>query len=94
MAASSAWTLLGPDELNAIAAVLQSFQAASRWLGARGGHVYKLGNLGLGYYRDGMPDTSRDVCTLASTSTLARLSLRPQVLRMWMYHLAAQPDWK
>ena len=60
-----------PKRMAADASAL-GFTAAGSWQGARPGFVFKMGELGLGYYRDGAASSARALASMRCN----RLSLR------------------
>ena len=59
---------------------LHGFQASAKFAGARAGRVFKMGDLGLGYYVDNKKPALSDLLPLAATCTEMRAAVLPALL--------------
>ena len=71
---------LPPEVLGEIVFHLHGFQASDKFAGARAGRVFKVGDLGLGYYVDNWQPTSTALLALAATCTETRAGVLPALL--------------
>ena len=71
---------LPPEVLGEIAFHLHGFKASDKFAGARAGRVFKMGDLGLGYYVDDGQPTSTALLPLAATCTEMRAAVLPVLL--------------
>ena len=69
--ADSVLQRLPPEVLGEIAFHLHGFQASDKFAGARAGRVFKMGELGLGYYVDTRKPALSDLLPLAATDDFA-----------------------
>jgi hypothetical protein len=78
--ADSVLQRLPPEVLGEIAFHLHGFQASDKFAGARAGRVFKMGDLGLGYYVDTRKPALSDLLPLAATCTEMRAAVLPALL--------------
>ena len=78
--ADSALRHLPPEVLGEIAFHLDGFKASDKFAGARAGRVFKMGELGLGYYVDTRKPALSDLLPLAATCTEMRAAVLPVLL--------------
>ena len=78
--ADSVLQRLPPEVLGEIAFHLHGFQASDKFAGARSGRVFKMGELGLGYYVDTRKPALSDLLPLAATCTEMRAAVLPALL--------------
>ena len=78
--ADSVLQRLPPEVLGEIAFHLHGFQASDKFAGARAGRVFKMGELGLGYYVDTRKPALSDLLPLAATCTEMRAAVLPALL--------------
>ena len=78
--ADSALRHLPPEVLGEIAFHLDGFKASDKFAGARAGRVFKMGELGLGYYVDTRKPALSDLLPLAATCTEMRAAVLPALL--------------
>ena len=71
---------LPPEVLGEIVFHLHGFQASDKFAGARAGRVFKMGELGLGYYVDTRKPALSDLLPLAATCTEMRAAVLPALL--------------
>ena len=71
---------LPPEVLGEIVFHLHGFQASAKFAGARAGRVFKMGDLGLGYYVDNKKPALSDLLPLAATCTEMRAAVLPALL--------------
>ena len=71
---------LPPEVLGEIAFQLHGFKASDKFAGARAGRVFKMGDLGLGYYVDNRRPVSTALLPLAATCTEMRAAVLPALL--------------
>ena len=71
---------LPPEVLGEIAFQLHGFQVSDKFAGARAGRVFKMGDLGLGYYVDNRRPVSTALLPLAATCTEMRAAVLPALL--------------
>ena len=78
--ADSVLQRLPPEVLGEIAFHLHGFQASDKFACARAGRVFKMGDLGLGYYVDNRRPVSTALLPLAATCTEMRAAVLPALL--------------
>ena len=78
--ADSVLQRLPPEVLGEIAFHLHGFKASDEFAGARAGRVFKMGELGLGYYVDTRKPALSDLLPLAATCTEMRAAVLPALL--------------
>ena len=78
--ADSVLRRLPPEVLGEIAFHLHGFKASDKFAGARAGRVFKMGELGLGYYVDNRKSAVSDLLPLAATCTEMRAAVLPALL--------------
>ena len=78
--ADSVLQRLPPEVLGEIAFHLHGFKASDKFAGARAGRVFKMGELGLGYYVDTRKPALSDLLPLAATCTEMRAAVLPALL--------------
>ena len=71
---------LPPEVLGELAFHLHGFKASDKFAGARAGRVFKMGDLGLGYYVDNRKSAVSDLLPLAATCTEMRAAVLPALL--------------
>ena len=71
---------LSDDTLAEVFFHLHGFHAVPRFAGMRPGRVFKMGELGLGYYTDTRTPCDRDALQFSSTCKQLRASILPLLL--------------
>ena len=76
--------LLCADEAGVLAQYLSGFRPALKFDPAlRGGWLFKLGDLGLGHYRDHEPNVFRSLVALAGTCRELHATMTPHYIKQW-----------